>query len=117
MDNELVKAIAELDEGKTLYLVRKRIEAGATPLEIVEDCRRGVEIVGQNYSNGTYFLSDLVMSEEILRKVMEILEPHFPPIEKSGGAKVIIGLRETSTTWGKTLWLTCSGVQGLTLSI
>lgn len=94
MDNELVRAIAELDEEKTLYLVKKRIEAGATPLEIVEDCRRGVEIVGQNYSNGIYYLSDLVMSEEILREVMEILKPYFPPISESKGPKVIMGTIE-----------------------
>ncbi|GAV22918.1 cobalamin B12-binding domain-containing protein [Carboxydothermus pertinax] len=94
MDNELINAVAELDEEKTLFLVKERIKAGAKPLEIVEDCRRGVEIVGRRYNDGTYYLSDLIMSEEILRGVMEILKPYFPPKNPSQGTKIIMGTIE-----------------------
>ncbi|GAV25203.1 cobalamin-binding protein [Carboxydothermus islandicus] len=94
MDKELINAVAELDEEKTLMLVRERIKAGVTPLEIMEDCRRGVEIVGKRYNDGTYYLSDLIMSEEILRGVMEILKPYFPPKNESKGTKIIMGTVE-----------------------
>ncbi|OLN29823.1 cobalamin B12-binding domain-containing protein [Desulfosporosinus metallidurans] len=78
MEDELQIAMADLDEEKTLRLVEERILAGSTSMDIIESCRRGVEIVGVKYSDSDYFLSDLIMSEEILKEVMRILEPHIP---------------------------------------
>jgi methylmalonyl-CoA mutase cobalamin-binding domain/chain len=78
MNKKLVKAVAELNEDQALNLVEDMVKNGVTPLEIVEDCKKGVEIVGQKYSNQEYFLSDLIMSEEILKEIMDIIEPYFP---------------------------------------
>ncbi|MGM0445307.1 MAG: cobalamin B12-binding domain-containing protein [Bacillota bacterium] len=78
MNKKLIHAVAELNEDKALKLVKDMVNNGATPLEIVENCKRGVEIVGKRYSNQEYFLSDLIMSEEILKEIMEIIEPYFP---------------------------------------
>ncbi len=78
MQEEFINAIADLKEKKALLLVEKKIKAGETPLEIVEQCQLGVEIVGKRYSEGEYFLSDLIMSEEILREIINILKPYFP---------------------------------------
>ncbi|MDD2556357.1 MAG: cobalamin-dependent protein, partial [Syntrophaceticus sp.] len=53
------------------------------------------EIVGKRYSEGSYYLSDLIMSEAILKEVMDIIEPHFPQNgTDSNGTKVIIGTIE-----------------------
>ncbi|WP_066635175.1 cobalamin B12-binding domain-containing protein [Desulfolucanica intricata] len=94
MKNDLINAIAELEEDKALALVREKIKSGETPLEIVEQCKLGVEIVGKRYSEEIYYLSDLIMSEEILRGVMEILEPYFPQNDNQSGTKVIMGTIE-----------------------
>ncbi|MDP4125827.1 MAG: cobalamin-dependent protein [Bacillota bacterium] len=85
MEDELQEALADLDEEKTLRLVEERIQAGCTTLDIIESCRRGVELVGVKYSNNDYFLSDLIMSEEILKEVMRILEPHIPLNDSNDG--------------------------------
>ncbi|KXS40963.1 MULTISPECIES: cobalamin B12-binding domain-containing protein [unclassified Candidatus Frackibacter] len=77
MREELISAIADLKEDEALTLVKQKLEMGETPLEIVEQCRLGVEIVGKRYREEKYFLSDLIMSEEILRGVMEIITPYF----------------------------------------
>jgi len=95
MRENFINAIADLKEEKSLMLARKKIEEGETPLKIVEQCQRGVEIVGKRYSEGSYFLSDLIMSEEILREVIEILTPHFPGGENiKKDAKIIMGTVE-----------------------
>lgn len=85
MEDELQIAMADLDEEKTLRLVEERIQAGCTSMDILESCRRGVEIVGVKYSDSDYFLSDLIMSEEILKEVMRILEPHIPVNDSKDG--------------------------------
>jgi methylmalonyl-CoA mutase cobalamin-binding domain/chain len=94
MINGLIKAIANLEEETTLSMVKEKIESGETPLEIVEQCRKGVEIVGKRYSEEIYYLSDLIMSEEIFRGVMEILEPHFPKNTVQNEIKLIMGTIE-----------------------
>lgn len=94
MRDELINAIADLEEEKVLALVQQQIKSGVTPLNIVEKCRMGVEIVGKRYSEEMYYLSDLIMSEEILRGVMEILEPYFPQSDNRNGTKIVMGTIE-----------------------
>jgi methylmalonyl-CoA mutase cobalamin-binding domain/chain len=94
MKDDLIKAIANLDEDTALILVREKINAGETPLQIVEQCRIGVEMVGKGYSEETYYLSDLIMSEEIFKGIMEILEPHFTGIKQNNGVKIVMGTIE-----------------------
>lgn len=92
--DDLIGSIANLDEENTLRLVKAKVSSGETSLEIIEQCREGVRIVGQRYAEETYYLSDLIMSEEIMRGVIEILEPYFPEINSQEGAKIIIGTVE-----------------------
>ncbi len=94
MRDDLINAIANLEEKETLEIVKEKIKAGETPIEIVEQCRLGVEIVGEKYSEEIYYLSDLIMSEEILKRVMEILEPFFPKDPERKGIKIVIGTIE-----------------------
>lgn len=94
VDDELKLAMGELDEEQVLSLVAARLESGVTPAEIVESCRGGVEIVGKRYSEGQYFLSDLIMSEEIFKQVMELVEPHIPLTVAQTGPAIVIGTIE-----------------------
>lgn len=94
MGDELIKTMAELDEDKAIYLVKQQIQAGRNCIDIVEDCRLGVEIVGKKYSQGEYFLSDLIMSEEIFRRVMQVLEPYIAASNPPGGIPVVMGTVE-----------------------
>ncbi|HZK19026.1 MAG TPA: cobalamin-dependent protein [Clostridia bacterium] len=94
MENELIKAVIDLDEDTVFSLVSNKINNGESTLEIVEQCRLGVKGVGEKYSQGVYFLSDLIMSEEIFKNVMNILEPHFPVSKKKNEMKIVIGTIE-----------------------
>lgn len=93
--DELVMAMANLEEERVLDLVRREIEAGESAFSIVEQCRRGVEVVGKRYSEGSYYLSDLIMSEAIFKEVMEMIEPYFPQNSmETNGIKVVMGTIE-----------------------
>ncbi|MEW5934141.1 MAG: cobalamin-dependent protein [Bacillota bacterium] len=71
----LARAIADLDEERTLHAVRRLLGRGRSPLYIVEECRKGLAEVGEKYARGEYFLSDLVMSAELFREVMAVIWP------------------------------------------
>ncbi|MDT3697937.1 MAG: cobalamin-dependent protein [Thermincola sp.] len=98
MRDDLINAMANLEDEKALALVREKIRNGETVLDVVEQCRNGVEIVGQRYHDGIYFLSDLIMSEAIFKEVMEIIEPYFPikpdGIDEGNAPMIIMGTIE-----------------------
>jgi 5-methyltetrahydrofolate--homocysteine methyltransferase len=73
--DDLTGLFVELDEDAVLAEVGRRAQQGISPLEILEDCKRGIFIVGQLYQAGEYFLSGLIMAGEIFAESMEILEP------------------------------------------
>lgn len=93
LGEELIQAIAEVDEEGSLRLAVEMIDGGADPLFIIETCRIGLEIVGQRYERREYFLSALIMSGEIFREIMDLLERKrkFRPPEEEGAPKVIMG--------------------------
>ncbi len=71
----LIGLLAELEEEAVLALVQKRIAAGDDPLQIIEDCNAGMQLVGQRYEQGEFFVSGLIMSGEIFREVVELVQP------------------------------------------
>jgi len=73
--NRLTELVAELEEDTVLELVRQLILAGDDPMQIIEACNAGMRIIGQKYENGDYFVSGLIMSGEIFREVVELVQP------------------------------------------
>jgi methanogenic corrinoid protein MtbC1 len=75
MAKDLVKTLADLEEQEVIKIVEDRLKANEDPLKILEDARRGMEIVGQRFANSEYFIPDLVYSGEILKSVTELVKP------------------------------------------
>lgn len=73
--NRLSALIADLEEEAVLALAQERLAAGDDPLQIIDDCNAGMQVVGQRYENGEYFVSALIMSGEIFREVVELAQP------------------------------------------
>ena len=73
--SELADALANLDEDGVRKLVRDKIDSGVAPMTIVNECREGMDIVGERYKEGDYFLSELIISGEIFKETMAVIEP------------------------------------------
>ncbi len=90
--SDLALAMKELEEDKILELVKKGLETGRSPIEIIAELNQGVVGVGELYESGEYFVSQLMFAAEILNEVMEVLEP---AMAKGGSAAsagaVVIG--------------------------
>jgi 5-methyltetrahydrofolate--homocysteine methyltransferase len=96
MDSKLVNLMADLMEKETIALVKEVINGGIDPMDILEDARFAMEVVGKRFESGEYFIPDLVMAGEILREISEIVKP----LLKKG---------DTSTKKGKVLIGTVAG--------
>ena len=84
MAKDLVKTLADLKEQEAIKIVEDRLNAKEDPLRILEDARKGMEIVGKRFATGEYFIPDLVYAGEILKSVTEMVKPK---LSKVGQAK------------------------------
>jgi 5-methyltetrahydrofolate--homocysteine methyltransferase len=75
MPKDLVKTLADLKEEEVVTIVEDRLKANDDPLRILEDARKAMEVVGQRFASGEYFIPDLVYSGEILKSVTELVKP------------------------------------------
>ena len=91
MNDTLKEKIADLLEDEVLPIVKKKVESGADPMEILHDCQAGVEIVGERYSRGTYFIADLMIAGEIFKQVNAILLDKFGTQEIKTKGNVVFG--------------------------
>ena len=77
MDFEILKnAMADIDEDKIIEIMQAVIAAGGSDaLKAMEACQAGMEIVGNRFDAGEYFVSDLIYAGEVLSDAMKILTP------------------------------------------
>jgi 5-methyltetrahydrofolate--homocysteine methyltransferase len=75
MSKDLCSILADLNEEEVLEIVGSRLDAGDDPLGILDDARRAMEVVGNRFAEGEYFIPDLVYSGEILKSINEMVKP------------------------------------------
>jgi 5-methyltetrahydrofolate--homocysteine methyltransferase len=92
MSDELAKLLSDLKEPEALGFVAKALAEGIDPMGLLGQAKEGMNIVGQRFAKGDYFIPDLIFSGEILKGIVKILEPHLKQDEGANRlGKVIIG--------------------------
>jgi len=96
MKNSLFDAFVELREDDTLNIIKDMLKSGEDSNYIAEICKQALIKIGDLFARKEYFLSELVMSGEIFKEVMALLEQNMQigdlPSKKIG--KVLIGTIE-----------------------
>jgi len=92
MAGKLVKLLSDLKEPEALAFVDKSLEEGADPMDLLGQTKEAMNIVGQRFATEEYFIPDLVFSGEILKGIVQMLEPHLKKgQEEERLGKVVIG--------------------------
>lgn len=95
MSKELVKAISEIREDDALRLVEAAVKKGGNLDSILKDCQEAMNIVGERYEKGEYFLPELIMSGEMLKSISDLVKPKLASSKAKGGAakkgKIVLG--------------------------
>jgi len=94
-ENDLIKkikeSIVEMDLDSALNACKNALTLGIKPFNIIKDgIGAGVQKVGNLFEEKEYFLTELIMSGEIITQIMEILKPHIKSDSKVK-SKVILG--------------------------
>ncbi len=87
MGKELVAAISEIREDDALRMVQEAVDKGENLDSILTDCQAAMNIVGERYEKGDYFLPELIMSGEMLKKISDLVKPKLGAAATAGGAK------------------------------
>jgi methanogenic corrinoid protein MtbC1 len=95
MSKKLVNAIADMKEQEAIKLAQEMADGGSDPIAILDSAREAMEIVGQRYEKGTYFLPELILSGVMLNQITEIIKPKMAKVaEEERQGKVVIGTVE-----------------------
>jgi methanogenic corrinoid protein MtbC1 len=90
---KLADSLVALDKNGALAATNQALEANQDPLALVDEARQGLEIVGQKFDAGEFFLMELMRAAQIFQSVADVLNPKiveiYGGVETSG--KVVMG--------------------------
>ena len=114
MTEELGDLILNFKRDAVLETVERRLGAGEDPLRILDDCRRGMTLVGERFQQGDFFLAELVLSAEIFKEVTAVIEPRLSQAKSARTkGRVLIGtLQGDIHELGKNILITMLRVHG-----
>jgi corrinoid protein of di/trimethylamine methyltransferase len=98
MTNEIFEQLAQSlidgDPDAAFDLTGQALAAGIEPMSVIrEGLMPGMKVVGEKFGEGEYFLPDLIIAAEGMKKAMELLEPELKARNQTLGSPgtVILG--------------------------
>lgn len=95
MSQDLINAITEMREEDALKITNQMLDSGASPLQVLEDCRMAMEVIGKRFAAGECFIPELILAGEMLNQVSAVIKPRLEQEAKTDKlGKVVIGTVE-----------------------
>ena len=94
----MARAIIEGDGEAADAVARESLGLGVDPLESInKGFTAGMDVVGELYSTGEYFLPDLILGGEAMKAALSVLEP---ALQASGQQRKVLGVVVLGTVKG-----------------
>jgi methanogenic corrinoid protein MtbC1 len=93
--NALVEAITEMREEDAVRLAQEELNTGTPPVEVLDQCREAMAIIGRRFEEGDCFVPELILAGEMLRQISDVVKPQLTQaaeVKKIG--RVVIGTVE-----------------------
>jgi 5-methyltetrahydrofolate--homocysteine methyltransferase len=89
---KLKRAIVDFDITTVEKTCEEALEKGIPAYDIItQGMAKGMEVVGQKYESGEFFISELIMAGETMKEGMKIVEPYLRSEEAVPRSKVVLG--------------------------
>jgi len=82
--SEIKTALVEFEVDLLKTKVQDALDRGVLAEEIINVLSEGMDVVGEMYQTGEYFVTSLIIAGEVMKEVLEVLAPH---MSGQGGAK------------------------------
>jgi len=94
----MAQAVIDGDDEAAEALAQQALDRGVDPLEAInKGLTPGMDVVGELYSTGEYFLPDLILGGEAMKAALAILEPALAAV---GQARQVLGTVVLGTVEG-----------------
>jgi len=84
------RALADLELDEISPLLQEALDAGIPASALLEAMSAGMEMVGERFEAGDYFLADLVLAGEEMKEGVEVLKPHLSAGDIGGRGTVVV---------------------------
>jgi trimethylamine corrinoid protein len=93
LKEQLVDAIADMEEDQAYRLAETMLAEGQAPQSVLDGAREAMTIIGARFEKGEYFLPELIIAGEVLRKIGDLVKPRMAAEGARGTprGKVLIG--------------------------
>ena len=112
----LTTSMVEGEPDETIDLTRQALSAGLEPMAIInEGLVPGMEVVGDKFQSGEYFLPHLIIAANAMQQAMELLEPELKARQQAfetAGTLVIGSVAGDIHEIGKSLVATMMSASG-----
>jgi len=86
---QMAQAVIDGDDDEAIALAQQALDQGVDPLEAInKGYTAGMDVVGELYSTGDYFLPDLILGGEAMKAALAALEP---ALKASGQVREVLG--------------------------
>ncbi|MCW3976104.1 MAG: B12-binding domain-containing protein, partial [Candidatus Bathyarchaeota archaeon] len=93
--NEIINSLIKLDSEDLKKSVQKALDNKISPEQIInQGFGKGMEIVGEKYEDGEFFLSELIMAGVTMNDGMDLVKPLLKSKDMKSLGRVIIGTVE-----------------------
>lgn len=111
---DLAQAMGDLDEAQAVALVEARLAAGVEPLAVLQELQMGMNLVGQRFERGEYYLSELIYGADIFQKASAPLQERLQgQTEKKLGTLVLGTVKNDIHDFGKNIVATLMRANGI----
>lgn len=111
--SEIKSALVEFEVDLLKTKAQEAIDLGVEAEEIIRVLSEGMDVVGEMYQSGEYFVTSLIIAGETMKEALEVLEPH---LSGQGGAKrgkiVMATVAGDIHDIGKNIFTTLMGTAG-----
>ena len=95
---QMAQAVIDGDDEEATELAHRALDQGVDPLEAInKGYTAGMDVVGELYSTGEYFLPDLILGGEAMKAALAALEP---ALKASGQEREVLGTVVLGTVKG-----------------
>ena len=95
MSKALIDAITDMREEDAVRTAKEMLDKGTSPLEVLDNCREAMTIIGQRFEAGDCFVPELILAGEVLRQISDVVKPKLTQsVESKKLGRVVIGTVE-----------------------
>jgi 5-methyltetrahydrofolate--homocysteine methyltransferase len=87
---EIKTALVEFEVELLKVKVREALDKGVKAEEIISILSEGMDVVGEKYQAGEYFVTSLIIAGETMKEALEVLEPHLSGQEGTKRGKIVM---------------------------